>query len=122
MTIQEHEVRQLRMFFWLCYIFDKDIAVRTGQPPIIADQFCDLTLPDGYDEYRFSGRQMGPRRSLVQSPWLPGDLRLSMIKSKALQTLYSSASLRMSDAELLKTIRELDEELESWRASIPVKI
>ncbi|KAG5993089.1 hypothetical protein E4U43_003589 [Claviceps pusilla] len=120
MTRQEHEDRHLRMLFWLCYIFDKDIALRTGQPPIIADQFCDLTLPDGYDEQRFSGRQKSARTGgLVQNTWLPSDLRLSMVKSKALQTLYSCTSLRMSDAELLKTIRELDEDLESWRMSIP---
>ncbi|KAG5983902.1 hypothetical protein E4U55_006814 [Claviceps digitariae] len=119
MTKQEHEDRHLRMFFWLCYIFDKDIALRTGQPPIIADQFCDLTLPDGYDEYRFSGRQRSPGNGPLQNSWLPGDLRLSMVKSKALQTLYSCTSLRMSDAELLKTIRELDEDLESWRTSVP---
>ncbi|KAG5953520.1 hypothetical protein E4U53_005295 [Claviceps sorghi] len=119
MTRQGHEDRHLRMLFWLCYIFDKDIALRSGQPPIIVDEFCDLTLPDGYDEYRFTGLPRSPRSGLVQNPWLPGDLRLSMVKSKALHTLYSCASLQMSDAELLKTIRELDEELESWRTSIP---
>ncbi|KAG6039421.1 hypothetical protein E4U41_002663 [Claviceps citrina] len=118
MTTQEHEDHHLRMLFWICYIFDKAIALRAGQPPIIADQFCDLTLPDGYDRYRFIGCQKSPVSGLVLNALLPSDLRLSMIKSKALQTLSSSSSLRMSDAELLKTIRELDEELESWRASI----
>ncbi|KAG5928948.1 hypothetical protein E4U60_007563 [Claviceps pazoutovae] len=119
LTIDEHEDRHLRMLFWLCYVFDKDIALRTSQPPIIADHFCDLTLPDGYDEYRFNCRIKSPTSGLVRDPWLPGDLRLSMIKSKTLETLYSCSSLRMSDAELLKTIRELDEDLESWRTSIP---
>ncbi|KAG5926360.1 hypothetical protein E4U42_003394 [Claviceps africana] len=119
MTRQEHEDRHIRVLFWLCYIFDKDIALRSGQPPVIVDQFCDLTLPDGYYEYQFRGLQKSPKGGLVQNPWLPGDLRLSMVKSKALQTLYSCSSLQMSDAELLKTIRELDEELESWRKSMP---
>ena len=103
------------MLFWLCYVLDKDISLRTGQPPVIADQFCDLTLPEGYAQSRFLPHQPGQ----VQNPWLPGDLRLSLLKSKAVQSLYSNASLRKSDAELLKTIRELDEELEGWRISIP---
>ncbi|KAK2593082.1 hypothetical protein QQS21_009212 [Conoideocrella luteorostrata] len=119
LTLQEHEDGHLRTLFWLCYVLDKDIALRTGQPPIINDQFCDLTLPDGYVQDRFIGRQRNRKSGRLQNPWLPGDLKLSMIKSKAVTSLYSTPSLRMSDAELLKTIRELDEELESWRTSIP---
>ncbi|KAJ4132865.1 hypothetical protein NW754_015678 [Fusarium falciforme] len=44
-TREERETRQLRMLFWLCYIFDKDIALRTGQPPLMSDDYCDLTPP-----------------------------------------------------------------------------
>ncbi|KAH7146092.1 hypothetical protein EDB81DRAFT_933890, partial [Dactylonectria macrodidyma] len=47
-TYKEREERQLRMLFWLCYIFDKDIALRTGQPPLLSDDYCDLTLPEDY--------------------------------------------------------------------------
>jgi hypothetical protein len=115
LTPEEREDRHLRMLFWLCFVLDKDISLRTGQPPVIADQFCDLTLPEGYARTRFLPRQPGQ----FQNPWLPGDLRLSILKSKAVQALYSNASLRKSDAELLRTIRELDEELETWRTSIP---
>ncbi|KID82904.1 Transcription factor, fungi [Metarhizium guizhouense ARSEF 977] len=115
LTLEEHEDRHLRMLFWLCYVLDKDISLRNGQPPAIPDQFCDLTLPEGYAQSRFLPRQPGQ----IPNPWLPSDLRLSILKSKAVQSLYSHASLRKSDAELLKTIRELDEELETWRTSIP---
>ncbi|EFY91883.1 C6 transcription factor, putative [Metarhizium acridum CQMa 102] len=115
LTVQEHEDRHLRRLFWLCYVLDKEISLRNGQPPAIPDQFCDLTLPEGYAQSRFLPTEQGQ----IQNPWLPGDLRLSILKSKAVQLLYSHASLRKSDAELLKTIRELDEELETWRTSIP---
>ncbi|PNH56452.1 hypothetical protein VD0002_g2690 [Verticillium dahliae] len=50
---------------------------------------------------------------------LPGDLTLTIIKSKTYRALYSTAALRKSDAELLRDIRELDEELERWRCSVP---
>ncbi|KAM0274971.1 hypothetical protein ACHAQH_007701 [Verticillium albo-atrum] len=51
---------------------------------------------------------------------LPGDLPLTIIKSKTCKVLYSTAALRKSDAELLRDIRELDEELERWRCSVPL--
>ncbi|KFY84563.1 hypothetical protein V498_07806 [Pseudogymnoascus sp. VKM F-4517 (FW-2822)] len=48
------------------------------------------------------------------------DLRLVMIKSRAYNSLYSAQALQKSDAELLKDIRELDDELEKWRISLPL--
>ncbi|KAF3063145.1 hypothetical protein CFAM422_010496 [Trichoderma lentiforme] len=118
LTFQELEERQIRRLFWLCYLFDKDIALRNGQPPIISDEFCDLTLPQDYIANRFSEEAFSATTS-SQVPFLPSDLRLSLLKSKAVSALYSAGSLRKSDAELLRTIRELDEDLENWRASIP---
>lgn len=119
LSLQERYDCQLRMLFWLCYVVDKDIALRSGQPPIIGDDFCDLTLPDGYPEGVFGARRDRYTPDDSARPWLPGDLRLTLLKSKAVKALYSPASLRKSEAELLRTIRELDDELESWRVSIP---
>ncbi|KAI0120592.1 fungal-specific transcription factor [Xylariales sp. AK1849] len=101
----------LRKCFWLCYIFDKDISLRTGHPPAIDDQHCDLTFPKGY--------QFGIMRvDNGSTPFLPCDLKLSIIKSKSSKLLYSAEALLKSDAELLRDIRELDHELEIWRLSI----
>ncbi|PHH82756.1 hypothetical protein CDD82_4921 [Ophiocordyceps australis] len=123
LSMQDREDRLLRMLFWLCYIFDKDIALRSGQPPIINDEYCDLTPPEGSDQCRFhaivTGKDTGSPGDSLSTPWFPGDLRASLLKSKTCRLLYSASSLRMSDAELLRTIRELDEELESWRLSVP---
>ncbi|QLI71309.1 Mitogen-activated protein kinase kinase kinase 2 [Metarhizium brunneum] len=120
LTRKENENRHLRMLFWMCYVLDKDIALRTGQPPVIDDQFCNLTLPDNYMETVFVD---GNRVTKGQrTPWFTGDLRLSLLKSKTTCDLYSHAALVKTDAELLKTIRVLDEELESWRISIPEEL
>ncbi|KAF7560408.1 hypothetical protein G7046_g3743 [Stylonectria norvegica] len=123
---QERATRHLRMLFWLCYLFDKDISLRTGQPPIMADEFCDLTLPDNYTLHHFSVPSLGDTmlspqyadESLV--PYLPGDLRLSILKHKIFLVLYSAQALRKSDAQLLRDIRELDAELENWRLNVPL--
>lgn len=88
------------------------MALRFSHPPSIPDEHCDLTLPAGYK----SG--LGPEWSYIGKPHLPGDLRLSLIKAKAVQHLHSQSATQKSDAELLRDIRELDDELEAWRLSV----
>ncbi|KAH6657582.1 hypothetical protein BKA67DRAFT_590998 [Truncatella angustata] len=107
----------LRKYFWMLYSFDKDIALRSGQPPVIPDDHCDLTLPKGY-----SKDARGWYIDTAGNPYLPGDLKLAMIKSKAVQRLHSINALRKSDAELLRDVRELDDELEEWRLSLDPSI
>lgn len=113
----EKKQKLLRNLFWLCYTIDKDVALRTGQPPTIADENCDLTLPPGYLDRAF----IDPHTDLETGyePIFPFDLRLSIIKSRAHSSLYSVHALNKSDADLLKSIRELDDELEDWRLSVP---
>ncbi|RMD42341.1 hypothetical protein DV735_g2794, partial [Chaetothyriales sp. CBS 134920] len=100
------ESNNLRNLFWLFYVMDKDMSIWTGRPPFIADDQCDLTLPPDQD-HRLESR-LGSMR-----------LRLSMIKSRAFNSLYSVHGLQKSDAELLRAIIELDDELEQWRISLP---
>ncbi|KAH6888188.1 fungal-specific transcription factor domain-containing protein [Thelonectria olida] len=121
---KEREARQLRLLFWLCYVFDKDIALRTGQPPLMSGDYCDLTLPDKYMEcYLYLPdlkEDLSARHTHEDlTPHLPGDLRLSYLKDKTCRLLYSVQAQKKSDAEILRNIRELDDELETWRLSIP---
>ena len=109
--------QHLRNLFWICYIIDKDVALRTGQPPAIADESCDLSLPPGYLDRAFSDPEKDD--NLYEEPVFPFDLRLSIMKSRAYRELYSVSAYNKSDADLLKSIRELDDELEMWRLSIP---
>lgn len=110
----------LRNLFWLCYIFDKDVALRTGQPQMLSEENCDLTLPPGYLSTLHSNIIFHEQyQQLLEGPIFPIDLRLSIIKSRTHSALYSFKALQKSDAELLKEIRELDDELERWRMSVP---
>lgn len=118
LTTRQRKDRQLRLIFWLCYFFDKSIAVRIGQPPLINDDFCDLTLPEGYDGVRFGPRLRDPTDD-CQMPLFPSDLHLCLLQSKVINTLYTAKSMQTSDAEVLRSVRELDEELEVWRLSVP---
>ncbi|RMZ84268.1 hypothetical protein DV738_g494, partial [Chaetothyriales sp. CBS 135597] len=101
----------LRNLFWLFYVMDKDMSIWTGRPPFISDEQCDLTLPPAESE-------SNPDHGL-ESRLGPMRLRLSIIKSRAFNSLYSVHGLQKSDAELLRAIIELDDELEQWRVSVP---
>ncbi|KAL1962343.1 hypothetical protein VTN77DRAFT_9756 [Rasamsonia byssochlamydoides] len=113
----------LRNLFWLCYTLDIEISLRTGQPPSINDAYCDLTLPPRYVEMQYADmhHDVPIADDDLIVPLFPGDVRLSIIKTRAYNALYSVKALHKSDAQLLKDIRELDDDLEQWRMSIPPK-
>lgn len=106
---QRHHIRRL---FWLCYVLDKDISLRSGRPPLLTEDYCDLTLPEWAGSMSNSAAEKLTRL-------LPNDPRLSMIKEKTCRLLYSPGAFRISDSQLLLNIRQLDNDLEQWRLAIP---
>ncbi|KAL4790518.1 hypothetical protein BDV19DRAFT_382272 [Aspergillus venezuelensis] len=111
--------KHLRNLFWLCYLLDKDLALRTGQSHCLKDEDCNLQLPRDYVANLFSRVTYPAPRSSDDGPLFPVELRLSLIKSRIFTALYSYQGLQRSDAEIIKLIRELDDDLEHWRLSIP---
>lgn len=103
----ERQRHHIRMLFWLCYVLDKDISLRSGKPPFLTEQYCDLTIT-------------GNSAAEELTHHLPNDPGLSVIKEKACRLLYSAVAYNISDSQLLLHIRDLDDDLERWRLSIPV--
>ncbi|KAL7816025.1 hypothetical protein V8C44DRAFT_323740 [Trichoderma aethiopicum] len=114
----------LRDLFWTCYAIDKDLCIRTGQPSCLLDLHCDLTLPPDYSMMQSRHIQSPSVPDLGNNtvPMYPWDLRLSQLKSRAYDALYSPMAHRKTQSELLESIRILDESLEQWRLSIPPDI
>lgn len=105
--------------FWLCYSFDKDIYLRTGQPPFIHDTCCNLTLPTGYTHLQDSNiLQKSLSIDDCTVPLYPFDLWLSQIKYEAYQALYSVSMQHNSGLEILSCIWMLDKALEQWRLTL----
>ncbi|PYI06404.1 hypothetical protein BO78DRAFT_418807 [Aspergillus sclerotiicarbonarius CBS 121057] len=103
----------VRNLFWVCFLIDKEMCLRTGSPPCLVDTHCDLTVPDG----------------LRHAESLDGELlyfsalaRLSVIQGHIFDRLYSARALQQNEAELLGTIRVMDTQLEDWRSSLPTSI
>ncbi|KAE8393884.1 hypothetical protein BDV23DRAFT_29158 [Aspergillus alliaceus] len=103
----------IRNLFWVCYIFNQECSLRTGLPPNLDDANCDLTLPEA--------PSLDPQRHGGCPSFLISLIRLGIIQSQIYRRLYSVAALNQTDAELLATIRDLDELLEDWKLSIPVE-
>ncbi|KAL6239745.1 hypothetical protein BDW75DRAFT_227080 [Aspergillus navahoensis] len=113
---------QLRNLFWLCYTLEQDVSLRTGQAQLFSEDNCDLTLPPAYvEEMEASLEIHHTSANFPQNPIFPIDLRLGVIKARAYSALYSFRAMKKTDAEILRDIRELDDELERWRLSLPVR-
>ncbi|KAJ5987153.1 hypothetical protein N7451_011518, partial [Penicillium sp. IBT 35674x] len=115
----------IRVLFWLCYTLDKDISLRTGNPPLLIDYYCDLDPLDASTNYfnylpslsKFPAAEESYKNIV---PFLPADPHLSLLKEKVYLQLYSAQAMKDTDNQLLFHIRELDDQIECWRSSIPL--
>lgn len=112
------------MLFWLCYMSDKDLSLHTGVPPLLIDEFCDLTLPQdclsngiGLPSLTTSFDTDQADHAYTMPPF-PRDIRLGQIKERVCRLLYSPQAFKDFDSQVLLNIRHLDEQIENWRLSI----
>ncbi|VUC26695.1 unnamed protein product [Clonostachys rosea] len=119
----ERQIDHIRRLFWICYTRDKGYSLRSGQPPSLTGNYCDLTLPEDFSPYydgllRLEGGEGPQAHQEAFDPVIPGDVRLGIIGEEAFHLLYSPTALKVNDTELLLRIRRLDAELENWRLTI----
>ncbi|KAI6779229.1 uncharacterized protein J7T54_007756 [Emericellopsis cladophorae] len=95
----------IRKLFWLCYCFDKDASLRTGRPPLLSYEYCDVGDPSELRDQKSWYKQ-------------PRNIYLAVIKERANRLLCSPRAFQQTEGELLAHVRQLDDELEEWRLSI----
>jgi hypothetical protein len=83
----------------MCYCYDKDISLRTDEPPLLTSDHCDVT-----ESEEFSNQSR--------------DTNLAKIKENAIRLLCSPRAFKYTESELLAHVRQLDDELEEWRLSV----
>lgn len=98
---------------------DKDIALRSGRPPCLNDDDCNVDLPDENPEDGYGIVPLIKEKGNFNI--FHAMARFSVIQSKVYMQLYSAKASRQSDGELLQAIGRLDKELEDWRASLPAE-
>lgn len=100
---EESEVELRRNVFWSAYILDKDMSLRIGRPSSIADENINVRLPPTAQE---GGESVFFHR-----------VALARIQSKVSRLLCSQTSVKMPGVAVLRTIRMLNQELETWKVS-----
>ncbi|KAK4168980.1 6c6d08f8-8b27-48d1-a5e9-ee3a8a61eadc [Cladorrhinum sp. PSN259] len=112
------EIEQRKRVFWIAYMLDKDLCLRSGRPPAQDDDDMNVELPD-----------TDPADGIGNIPLADGKgkmnlfrvmCELAVVESKVYNKLYSTTATKQSDGEILNTIGELDQELEDWKDRIPI--
>lgn len=105
------EMEQRKCVFWLLYIYDKDISIRTQNPPAQDDDDMDIDLPieaidlhhDRINEVNFYNNHIG----------------LSIIQGQIYKQLSSIRARKSSEIDRLRKAKEMVTMLEAWKQSIP---
>lgn len=114
------EVEQRRRVFWIMYLLDKELALRSGRPGAINDDDVNVELPEEDPVDGVGNIPLGGGRTKVNLFRLLA--QFSQIEGKVYVQLYSAKASRQTDQEILNTIGELDQELERWKESVPIEI
>ncbi|RDW63234.1 Zn(II)2Cys6 transcription factor [Aspergillus mulundensis] len=96
----------IRRLFWIVYVCDKGLSMVTGLPPRLEDAHCDLDLTQCLHGDPDPGSDL---HTYVQ---------LAFIQSRIQRDLYSPIALQQPEANILRTIRDLDHELDMWKRSL----
>ncbi|KAI9149270.1 N-terminal binuclear Zn cluster-containing protein [Paramyrothecium foliicola] len=112
------EIEQRKRVFWIAYMLDKDLSLRSGRPPAQDDDDMNVELPDA-----------DPVDNIGNIPLADGKGKMNLfrvmcefavIESNVYRRLYSTKATKQTDGELLNTIGELDQQLEEWKDKIPI--
>lgn len=120
-NLNEVENEQRKRVFWIAYLMDKDICLRSGRPPAQDDDDMNVELPsesppDNVGNIPLTSEVNGKRTMNL----FRLNCTFAQIQSRVYKQLYSVKASRQSDGELLTTIGELDAQLEEWKDSIPI--
>jgi hypothetical protein len=112
------EALQRKRVFWMAYILDRDISLRTQQPPIQHDLEIDMDLPceltdldgAGIITTAWSNERFNFFRSRVQ---------LARIQGEVYDCLYSVSAQQMAPEDTSIRGRQLRQTIKEWQLMIP---
>lgn len=103
--------------FWVAYILDKSMSIKTGLPSIFDDDAINLDYPDLVMSASLTDGNV-PEPSMPTSAFRL-QAELVMIEFSVEKTLYSGLTSRQSVPQLLDLAAEFDRQLENWKAKLP---
>ncbi|KAF2865225.1 hypothetical protein BDV95DRAFT_632430 [Massariosphaeria phaeospora] len=124
------DARQRACVFWMAYILDKDLSMRSKQPSVQLDDDVDLELPSPevfpyqVDDGCIGDTSVGPgiivtADGAVEMNYFVTRIQLAVIGGGVYDYLYSTRSQKRSIEERSRALESLACALETWKASIP---
>ncbi|PSS00760.1 fungal-specific transcription factor domain-containing protein [Coniella lustricola] len=113
------EIEQRKRVFWIAYMLDKDLCLRSGRPFAQDDDDMNVELPDEDPEDNIGNIPLADGKGKMNLFRVMCEL--AQIESKVYKRLYSTKATKQTDGELLQTIGELDQELEDWKDRMPIE-
>ncbi|OBT60346.1 hypothetical protein VE03_10110 [Pseudogymnoascus sp. 23342-1-I1] len=104
-----------RRLFWQAFVFDHDLALQIGKPPMIGP---DIII-DMREDLPKDGAGMVSFDNGVTLNILREQVSLALIKRKVYSLLYAKDVVKRRDDEVVKIISDLDFELYNWKLHIP---
>ncbi|KAH8719157.1 fungal-specific transcription factor domain-containing protein [Phaeosphaeriaceae sp. PMI808] len=118
-NLNSAEVEQRKRVFWIAYMLDKDICLRSGRPPIQDDDDMNVELPSDFPPDNIGNIPLADGKGTMNL--FRQMCTFAIIQSNVYKGLYSVKAAKQTDGELLNTIGELDRELEDWKDGIPLE-
>ncbi|ORY71238.1 fungal-specific transcription factor domain-containing protein [Pseudomassariella vexata] len=112
------EIEQRKRVFWIAYMLDKDLCLRSGRPPAQDDDDMNVELPDADPADNIGNIPLADGKGKMNL--FRAMCEMTIIESRVYKRLYSVKATKLSEGELLQTIGELDKELEDWKDSVPI--
>ncbi|KAI1635935.1 fungal-specific transcription factor domain-containing protein [Biscogniauxia mediterranea] len=117
-NLNPQEIEQRKRVFWIAYMLDKDLCLRSGRPAAQDDDDMNVELPDADPADHIGNIPLANGKGKMNLFRVMCEL--AVIESKVYKRLYSTKATKLSDGELLQTISELDKELETWKDNIDI--
>jgi hypothetical protein len=119
------ERRQHARVFWLAYILERDISLRSQQPSIQLDDDIDLELPEGtLVDTNITDRAVGfvtTRDGSASLNYFLARVQLANIQGALYNCLYSTRAMRLSASERSVAKQSIVGAIEEWRATVPAE-
>ncbi|KAL5363865.1 fungal-specific transcription factor domain-containing protein [Aspergillus floccosus] len=109
--LSEEEAEERRRVFWIAYCMDREVSLRFGKPLSQNDENVDVTAEGiGLEQQQEPGFDA-----------FSAICQLAVIRGRLYKNLYSARATDNSLNELVTAVGMLDEELQRWNESIPLR-
>ena len=115
LDLSDAEIEQRKRVFWIAYLLDKDVSLRTGQPPAQDDDDMDVDLPAETIDLNAH-----PQAGMGCVNFFNLRIGLAIIQGQIYKRLCSVKAMKQSEEERSLAVQELDTMLHTWRASVPI--